>query len=95
MKDLWHLLGKVFSRKLKNEGVKPVAKKDKPSKKDRLAELEEMVAAQADNIKNLTKELSELKRHPLKYIADDSYAIAHRLGIFKGTYEEFLSALKD
>lgn len=62
MHDFFQLLGKVFSRNLKNKGAKPVAKKDKPSKKDRLTELEEMLAAQAENIKKLTQEVSALKR---------------------------------
>lgn len=56
MNDLWQLLSKVFSR-----GKVPVKEK-KSSKKDRLAELEQMVAAQAENISKLTKEVSTLKR---------------------------------
>lgn len=56
MNDLWQLLSKVFGR-----GKVPVKEK-KPSKKDRLAELEQMVAAQAENISKLTKEVSILKR---------------------------------
>lgn len=56
MKDLWQLLSKVFGR-----GKVPVKEK-KSSKKDRLAELEQMVAAQAENISKLTKEVSTLKR---------------------------------
>lgn len=56
MKDLWQLLLKVFGR-----GKVPVKEK-KSSKKDRLTELEQMVAAQAENISKLTKEVSTLKR---------------------------------
>jgi predicted RNase H-like nuclease (RuvC/YqgF family) len=88
MNDLWQLLTKVFGR-----GKVPMKEK-KTSKKDRLSELEQMVSSQAENIKNLTKELSELKRNPLKLIAEDAYGIATRLGIFEGTRDEFIEALK-
>lgn len=87
MKDLWQLLQKVFGR-----GKVPVKVK-KSSKKDRLSELEQMVAAQAENIKNLTKEVSALKRVEQPLLFNEAYGLAKTTG-WTGTREEFIAALK-
>lgn len=87
MNDLWQLLTKVFAR-----GKVPMKEK-KSSKKDRLTELEQMVASQAENIKNLTKEVSSLKRAEEPLLFKDAFELAQTMG-WSGTYAEFVEAVK-
>lgn len=62
MRDLWQLLTKVFGR-----GKLPMKDKKKSiGKKDRITELEQLVATQADNLSKLTVLVSELKREIAK-----------------------------